>query len=324
MNAVTPSFREGLEFRAAQLYYERDRTMEAISRELGVSRATVSRLLQEARNRGIVRVSVHPPTDRSRALEHRLHEMYGVRALVAEPPRRRDPAVTTASVAALAAQALDELITPGAVIGTCWGNTMTAVAERLPHREVEDLTVVGLNGAIHPDPLGTRERGGYRTAAEEIAAAYSGAAELLPVPPFFDHASTKAAMWQERTIRRMLDLQRRCTAAIFGIGTFHSSPVSQVYAQGYLNREDLNGLTAEGVVGDVCTVFFRGDGSWRDVELNRRSTGMLPDELRRIPHRIGVVNGPHKVTAVRGALAASLVSVLVLDRDSANELVHGL
>ena len=35
-------------------------------------------------------------------------------------------------------------------------------------------------------------------------------------------------------------------------------------------------LTADGVVGDVCTVFHREDGSFGDIEINRRATGPTP------------------------------------------------
>ena len=43
---------------AAHLYYVQDRTMEAIARELGTSRSTVSRLLSHARATGIVDIRI--------------------------------------------------------------------------------------------------------------------------------------------------------------------------------------------------------------------------------------------------------------------------
>src|SRR3954466_14460951 len=47
---------------AAIMYYEAHRSQEQIARHLGVSRPTVSRLLARARQLGIVRIQIVPPT----------------------------------------------------------------------------------------------------------------------------------------------------------------------------------------------------------------------------------------------------------------------
>jgi DNA-binding transcriptional regulator LsrR (DeoR family) len=49
--------------RACELYYVDHFSQKEIATELGVSAATVSRLLQQARDRGFVRVSICPPPD---------------------------------------------------------------------------------------------------------------------------------------------------------------------------------------------------------------------------------------------------------------------
>ncbi|MCB0886974.1 MAG: helix-turn-helix domain-containing protein, partial [Propionibacteriaceae bacterium] len=45
----------------ARMYYVQAETMDAIAHHLGVSRSTVSRLLKEARERGLVRVTIVDP-----------------------------------------------------------------------------------------------------------------------------------------------------------------------------------------------------------------------------------------------------------------------
>ena len=321
------TFREKMEYTAARMYYGEHRTMQTIARELGVSRSTVSRLLQEARDQGIVRISLHPPTDRSSALEHRISEDHGVRAHVAAVGQRDDARERARATASLAAGVVDSLVSPDMVVGAAWGATMTSVVGRLPEREVPGLQVVQLNGAVNsqPEPVEAAHSGLNigMGVVERFARAYSGRPHLFAVPAFFDYEQTKQALWQERSTRRILDLQRRASLAVFGVGTFEEGTPSQVYAEGYLSRDDLNRLTDQEVVGDVCTVFLRDDGSWADVGLNRRCSGPRPDELSRVPRRVCVVNGPHKVPALRGALAAGLVTDLVLDQVSATRLAHG-
>lgn len=317
------SYREKLEYIAAQMYYSENRTMQHIAHELAISRSTVSRLLTDAREQGIVRISLHPPTDRPSALEHRIAEQYGVTAHVAHTGERRTPPQD--AVARLGAGVIDALVEPDTVIGAAWGATMTAVAELLPERSVPGVQVVQLNGSVNSQPVAADATGTGlgMGVVERFAEAYGGRPHLFAVPAIFDYEQTKQMLWRERSTSRVLNLQRRTSLAVFGVGAFADGRPSQVYADGYLSRDDLNQLAEEEVVGDVCTVFLRGDGSWRTIELNSRCSGMRPDELIRIPRRVCVVNGPHKVAALRGVLAAGLVTDLVLDQASANLLAHG-
>jgi len=48
-------------YRGAWLYYKEDRTQAEIGELLGISRATVSRLLAEARAQGVVHIEVRDP-----------------------------------------------------------------------------------------------------------------------------------------------------------------------------------------------------------------------------------------------------------------------
>src|SRR4051795_13420601 len=56
-------FPASLLYTAARLYYEDDATQAEVAEQLGTSRATVSRLLSEAKRQGIVRIEVVPPAE---------------------------------------------------------------------------------------------------------------------------------------------------------------------------------------------------------------------------------------------------------------------
>ncbi|NED60062.1 MarR family transcriptional regulator, partial [Streptomyces sp. SID10244] len=67
VQAATPDAENGhfspaLLYAAAKLYYSEDATQAEVAAQLGTSRATVSRLLAEAKRQGIVRIEVVPPT----------------------------------------------------------------------------------------------------------------------------------------------------------------------------------------------------------------------------------------------------------------------
>lgn len=304
---------------AARMYYEELRTMESISRELGTSRSTVSRWLKQARELGHVQIRIQENVSAPAQLERQLAHRYGIRAVVAACPPRASDAEAFETTAALAARTVAAEVVPGTVLGIAWGTTMTAVARHLPPKKVLETAVVQLNGA------GNTHSSGIAYASDilrSFSQAFGAVAEQFPVPTFFDRAETRSAMWRERSIERIRELQRRTTIAVFGIGAVDPSSPSQVYVGGYLAPEDVEALRSEGVAGDIATRFFRGDGTFEDIPLNARSSAIEFEDLRLVRKRICVVSSAHKAAGVRGALAAGLITDLVLDERAARALLE--
>jgi DNA-binding transcriptional regulator LsrR (DeoR family) len=300
------------------MYYLQDLTMDAIARELRTSRSTVSRLLSSARESGLVQVQIRSPLDSAPELERMIRDHYGVDAHVVPVLDTLNEAETLDRVATQAARTIGPLVDSNAIIGVAWGATISAVSRHLTRKITHGSTIVQLNGAGNMHTTGI-------TYASDImrrfGIAYGARVEQFPVPAFFDHASTKTAMWNERSVQRVLDLQARMSIAIFGVGSVHSDYPSHVYAGGYLDETDLNLLAGSDVVGDVATVFFRADGSSDGITLNERSTGPSHEQLRQVRRRICVVSGESKINGLRGALEAKLATDLILDEATAKRLV---
>ncbi len=304
---------------AAHLYYVQERTMEAIARELGTSRSTVSRLLSRARASGIVDIRIRSPFAAPQLLEQALAERYGITAHVVPVPDDATEVERLERVATAAAHLLGDLVEPDGTVGVAWGSTTAAVSRRLVPKAVRGTTFVQLNGS------GNTHTTGLLYASEilsRFAVAYGGSAQQFPVPAFFDDPRTKQAMWRERTTTRILDMQAAMDLVVFSVGSADSRVPSHVYAGGYLEPDELAELERQGVVGDVATVFYRVDGSTRGITLNDRATGPRFDVLRRVPARLCVVSGVDKRDSLRGALAARLVTELVVDEATARSLAE--
>lgn len=312
-----PDTREDELYRVAQLYYLQDETMESIAGRLGVSRSTVSRMLKSAREAGLVRISLAPGHSSQGPLGGRFRELFGVRAHVVAVRRSQPDPLRLDAVARVAARLLEEWVEPGAVVGVAWGRTVTAVVGHLSPTPRRGVRVVQLNGAANPSTTGIPYASSIISA---IADAFDAESTYFPVPAFFDFAQTRAAMWRERSVQRVLAVQRRCDLALFGVGAL-GSPTSHVYAAGYLDQEEVRELTAQGAVGDVCTVMLREDGSFRDIAMNARATGPDPGELTRIPRRVCVVSGREKVVPAVAALRSGAVTDLVIDEETARAVL---
>lgn len=305
---------------AATLYYVQDETMAAIAHQLGTSRSTVSRLLKYARESGMVRVSIQNP-DRPSKLSSAIQRIFGVRTHIVTVRDGASDMFRLDQVAKVAAQVFSQLIKPGYTIGVAWGTTITAVANQLVPNPTTAVRVVGLNGGANATTKGIPYVGSIYS---KIADNFSGQVVHLPLPAFFDYASTKEAMWRERSVQAVQEIQRRIDVAMFGVGGLDSPLQSHVYSANYLDEEDLAQLRAEKVVGDVCTVMLREDGSYADISLNARATGLTPKQLRQLPRRICVVSGVAKAAPALGALRARVATDLIIDEATAHAILERL
>ena len=302
---------------AAHLYYMQDLTMEAIARELHTSRSSVSRLLSHARATGLVDIQIHSPAESAGRLAVVLRDRYDVAAHLVPMPDHTSDVDRLERVAMSAGRLLGRFFDSNTVLGVAWGSTISAVSRHLVPKPLTGAEVVQLNGA------GNTRTTGIIYASEllrRFGGAFGAHVQQFPVPAFFDDPETKQALWRERSMRRVLEVQERMQVALFSVGSPLSEVASHVHIGGYLEPEDYLLLERDRVIGDVATVFYREDGSSDAIELNERASGPDLGQLRRVPRRICVVAGLSKLASVRGALSAGLITDLVVDEPLARAL----
>ena len=306
--------RRGLAYEAALMYYMDNQTMEAIAKRMGMSRSSVSRLIASAREEGLVRISLHPPEEPVETAAARLAAIYGINVTIVPVPSATTEVRRLERVATIAGRFIADAVEDNTTLGIAWGTTLSSVSERLVPKSVSGVRVVQLNGAASPATTGILYVG-------ELLGNFSKAfgAEVLnfPVPAFFDYADTREALWRERSVKAVREAGRSADLVVFGVGAFATPVASHVYSRDYLGEEEMARLQGDGVVGDICTVFIRSDGSFADIELNSRASGPTPDELRKIPRRICVVAGAAKADALLGALRTGAVTDLIVDDECA-------
>lgn len=310
--------RTDLAYVAARMYYEQGRTMESIAGSMSVSRSTVSRMLRDARDAGFVQITLRPPgAHRLEELRSGLAREYGVTAHVVAADPGAPERDRLQAVAQVGAELLDEMLDPGMTVGLAWGTTINALVSRLRPRPVPGLRIVQLNGAINTEGSGHTY---VSTVLARAAALWDATVHHFPVPAFFDYAGTREAMWRERSVRRVLEAQQQCTLAVFSVGAFDAEVPSHVYTNNYLTSDDLRSLRSDGAVGDVCTVFLRADGTWRDIAMNARGSGPDPEQLAQIPRRLLLAAGSRKALPLRAALRAGVATDVVVDELTAESL----
>jgi len=305
--------------RAAQLYYLQDQTMEAIAHDLHTSRSSVSRLLSHARATGLVEINVRSPLDQSNRLQRDLYARYSITSHIVPVANQISDVDRLERVAITAARLLGQFVDSNMTLGIAWGSTISAISRHLVFKESTNVQIVQLNGA------GNTQSTGIDYSSEilqRFGAAFGATVQQFPVPTFFDRRETKDAMWRERSIKRVIDLQGKMDVALFGLGSPFAAVPSRVYIGEYLEPSDYKSLSASKVVGDVATVFYREDGSTEDIPMNDRGSGPSLNILRRASRRVCVVSGVTKLPAIRGALAAGIMTDLIVDESTARALLE--
>jgi DNA-binding transcriptional regulator LsrR (DeoR family) len=304
--------------RAAEMYYLEQKTMDTIAEALGVSRATVSRMISEARTSGLVEITVHRDRRAAATLERLIAERYHVDVTVVAPPENATDTDRLRHAAAQAGTVLRASLAPDLSIAVAWGATVATMARSLSPGVVPGLQIIQMSGAGNTFSSGAEYAAG---TLGRFGAAFGARVHHFPVPAFFDKASAREALWNERSVQRILRLQERANLAVFSVSALDARIPGHLYRAGYLQRDDLRELLDRGVVGELGTVFLRADGSTDSIQLNARSTGLPIETLKRIRRRLCVAVGAAKAPIIQAALCAGAITDLVVDDEAAELLV---
>src|SRR3954470_6643445 len=134
--------------KVAQLYHVQGLNQDQIGRQLGVSRSKVSRMLKEARERGLVEISIHYPARFSLDLERQLEADLGLREAVVVNAGGVAGSQVLSAVAGAASDYLLRVLRPGDMLGVSGGETVALTVQMMPASTVERVGVVQLGTGV--------------------------------------------------------------------------------------------------------------------------------------------------------------------------------
>jgi DNA-binding transcriptional regulator LsrR (DeoR family) len=290
----------------AKLHYEADMAQVDIARKLGVSTATVSRLLQKARAVGIVRIEVldlASPED----ITLELIESLGLKraAVIDTPPS----GVLSGLASPLGSLLRDAGLGAGSVLGIGWGRAirevLTAGLPRLP-----GVLVVPLNGGMQQAAAHFQINEFVRQAAEQLG----GAPHFLHAP-YLSSAELREAFLSDPSVQETTGLWDRMDCCVVGVGLPHA--INPPEASAATSNEQ-----ALSAAGDVIRHYVDVEGAILKWDGEERMIAASPDQLRRAGLSIGVAAAVEKAAGIVGAVRSGMINALVTDTATAQAILE--
>lgn len=300
---------------AVKLYYGEGLTQSDVANELGVSRPTVSKLLNLGKERGYVSIQIHDPREEASETGSELRDKFDLVEVRLAQPARSDSSILLKELGRIGAELLDDLVVDGTMLGVSWGRTMYSVSTQLKQKSVQGVEIVQLKGGMSHSDKSTndiRTIGGFCNA-------FHAYARTLPLPVIFDSVETKRIVEQDRYIASVLELGRRVDIAAFTVGSVTKDSLALNLGQ---LTDDERALLLERAVGDACSRFYRPDGGIALPEVDARTVGISLGDLRRVPTRVLIAGGTEKKNAIEVALKTGLATHLVIDENTASRLLN--
>src|SRR5436305_10626497 len=288
--------------RVARQYYLEGVSKVDIADRLGISRFRVARLLDSAREAGMVRIEIGLPGGSLDAgLSAELCSAFGLRhAFAFDFPDEDQPALRR-RLGEAAGQALMDIITPGDVLGMSWARSLSALTAALTR--MPPCPIVQLTGAV-PPPDGRD----LLDLVRSVARIGGGTAHVFYAPMIVDDAETAAAIRRQADVADALALVPSVTIAMVAIGAW-APGLSTIYdACSPAERTEIAEL---GVCAESAGVFLGQDGRPVPTALDNRMIVTPGPVLARIPCVIAAAYGVTKAAAVRAAIRGGMIDGLV-------------
>lgn len=305
--------------RIARMYYEWDMRQSEIAAQLGISQATVSRLLDRAKKEGVIRITVNVPKGVYTELEEGLIKKFGLRDAIVVDSLDDEEMLIQRDLGAAAAYYLESILHPQDIIGiSSWSATLLALVDALhalPRKPgVKVVQILGGVGNPAVEAHATR-------LTSRLAQLVSGEAVYLPVSGVVATEAARDVLLADNFAQPALRLFDQVTTAMVGIGAIDPSPLLAQSGNIFAPQE-LQLLRQQGAIGDILLRFFDHNGNLVETGLEKRVISMTLEQLRRVNRAIGVAGGSRKFAAILGALRGRWINILITDHFTATRLVQ--
>lgn len=296
------------------LYFERGLSQQEIAARLGVSKMTISRILQKAKDAGIVEIRIQKPFECNTELERQIQEKFSiprVHVVVQKDPREE----ISSFLGRFWAFQMNLSLSKGRILGVGVGRTVAEVVHHLLPMKVENVEVVQLLGGLTDV---TREN--PFSIVQELCRKLKAKGTYLA-----SLATVESKVWRDQLLYQTsngIELYKKwgkCKEALFGIGAIDGGTLLGSHL---VTEEEMQEIRAKGGVGDILGHVFDSEGRFLHTHLEERLVSIPIDILFKVPERVAIGGGIFKARALCGLLRTGVVTTLVTDETCAQRVLE--
>ncbi len=318
MSRATNSIDIRLISKVSSMYYNQEYKQQEIADRLHISRPKVSRLLKQAREQGIIQISVVSPHGSFVKLENALEERFGLKeVLLVESDSQMSSQIIKRQLGSAAAGSLHRTVAEGDLIGVTWGTTLQAMVDAMQPKAIPDVHVVQALGGVGPPEAKAHATDISRRLSQLLDSRLT----LLPAPGIVGSKQAKEVLLSDRQVRGALDLFSEIDTLYVGLGAIKTNPVLDQ------DNEEIPPWLYEKIidsdsVGDIALHFFDINGQEVDSKLKELVIGISIEEVKNVDTVVGIAGGIEKTEVILGALRGNLIDVLITDTQTAKKLLE--
>lgn len=304
--------------RAAELFYEQRKSQIEIARILNCSAATVSRMLSEALDSGIVQVVIRRPIEKNPALAEELGRYLSLEEIiVVTDGTSQEQAYQNVGYAT--AEFLSNIIFPNAVIGISWGVTLSYVVRNLSEftynsKGVEVIQLMGGLGSSDPNIDGPE-------LAQKMAGKLGGKYSYIQAPVVLETPTLTRQIMNEVNIKKVVERASHADIVISSVSSLIDD-YSSIVRAGFIKKNELSVYAATGAVGHLFARLIDENGCEIEHDFNERVVAVSLDSIKNARWKIGIVANTIKAKAVIAAVRGNLYNTLIIDESSALEIIN--
>lgn len=301
------SYEDSLIVKAAWYYYMENMTQQEISEKLGMSRMKVIKLLDKAKQTGVIQFKICPERSRQLLVEQKIIKKWGLKDAFIVPTPPSDAGLNE-TISQACAMYISNHLTENIFINMGYGDTPNRVLNHLATITETPISVISLTGGVSY----------YLPNIHSNI--FKAKLYLYPAPLLVASKEMYNAMKQETTIQEIERMVEIASLTVVGIGAMNDN--ATILTNGILSQSDFSYLSMKGAVGDILTHFIDKDGNPVHSDIEERLFSTPLSALKKLNNVIGVSGGPQKTDAIRAALKGGYLDILVTDENTAIALTE--
>ncbi|MFX3617372.1 MAG: sugar-binding transcriptional regulator [Sporolactobacillus sp.] len=302
--------------KVAYLYYVKGRTQSEISKDMGIYRTTISRMLSQARTQGIVDIQINDFDPEIFELEDALKKRFNMKEVVVIATNRSDTEEEKDDrLAQEAAYFLKQLIKGDEVVGLSWGSSLAGMIGKLKGIKKTNATFVPIVGG----PSHVHSRYHVNAIIYDLARHFGGESIFINAGVIQESKFLRDGIMKSHDFQEFKLYWCKLDIAVFGIGGPMNSRRSSW--RDYLTNADNTNLINHHAIGDCCCRFFDVDGKLLKEGLYNRTIGIDLETLSSVPHSIGVARSVFKAPSIHALLKTNYMNTLITDDETARAIL---